>query len=57
MIVTDKKQLRDSRLSSSNPLELQLAKRSGLKKEKKKMLHRILMKMETCYEITGNQKL
>ena len=55
MIVTDKKQLRDSRLSSSNPLELQLAKRSGL--EKKKMLHRILMKMETCYEITGNQKL
>lgn len=56
MIVTDKKQLRDSRLSSSNPLELQLAKRSGLKKEKK-MLHRILMKMETCYEITGNQKL
>lgn len=36
MIVTDKKQLRDSRLSSSNPLELQLAKRSGLKKEKKK---------------------
>ena len=33
MIVTDKKQLRDSRLSSSNPLQLQLAKRSGLKKK------------------------
>lgn len=33
MIVTDKKQLRDSRLSSSNPLELQLAKRSGLEKK------------------------
>ena len=54
MIVTDSKQLRDSRLSWSNPLELQLAKRSGLKK---KMFHRIIMKMETWYEITGNQKL
>ena len=55
MLVTDKKQLRDSRLSSSNPLQLQLAKRSGLKK--KKMLHRILLKIQTQYEITGNQKL